>query len=274
MSEFFYTFKFIQQLCFLKSTTMKLKNVFVFILITTFLGSCKPYKSVLEKEKENELITNSIQSDYEIENIYKINKKSTLELNLEEGKKYKFQYFSKRYFDMILLDSQLEIIENNKVTYGDSSYFSKTIIFECKNTGKYNLKLEGKHVNKSSLLVLASQDLENQIKNEEEYTFVKKYHAVHRWYHAYGENPEYTCVFYKGVTYKYTFEKGIAALLFYNSRRELIMEYTPSTNEKEFEFKNKSTGIYYLTIINPINHKDSVAIINVYHNRSDTTKSN
>ncbi|AFM05295.1 hypothetical protein Fleli_2948 [Bernardetia litoralis DSM 6794] len=250
---------------------MKLKILVLFILIISFLGSYKPYKIVLEEEKQNELIKNSIQADYKIENIYKINRKSVLELNLQEGKKYKFQYFSKRYFDMILLDSQTEIRAKNKISYGDSSYFTKTIIFECKNTGIYNLKLEGKHFPNSSLLAVASQNIENQIDDKEEYTFAKKYHVAHKWYRSYSENPQYTCVFYKGVTYKYTFEKGIAALLFYNSRRELIMEYTPSTNEKEFEFKNKSTGIYYLTIINPINHKDSVAVINAYHNRPDST---
>jgi len=99
---------------------------------------------------------------------------------LQEGKRYKFQYFSKRYFDMILLDSQSEIIAMNKISYGDSSYWSKTIIFECQNIGKYNLKLEGKHVNKLSLLVVASQSVENQIKDEEEYTFVKTYNILHR----------------------------------------------------------------------------------------------
>ena len=58
----------------------KYKTTFIVLLLTLFIGSCKPYKSVLEEEKQNELITNSVQADYEIENIYKINKKSTLEL--------------------------------------------------------------------------------------------------------------------------------------------------------------------------------------------------
>jgi len=93
------------------------KFIFIILLITLFLGSCKPYKSVLEEEKDNILIKNSIQADYEIENIYKINKKSTLEFHLEEGKKYKFQYFSKRpillersTYNMDLLDAQLDTV--------------------------------------------------------------------------------------------------------------------------------------------------------------------
>jgi uncharacterized protein (DUF2344 family) len=265
--------------------TIKFKNNFIFIILfcVFFLGSCKPYKNVLEEEKENELITNSIQADYEIENIFKINKKSTLELNLEEGKRYKFQYFSKRpillernTYNMDLLDSQLDTLATNHNFHGDFSYFSRTLIFECKNTGRYNLKLEGKRFPNSSLLAAASQDLTSEIEEEKEYVFAKNYYVLHKSYRSsyYYENPEYTCVFSKGVTYKYTLEKGIAALLFYNSRRELIMEYTPSTNEKEFEFKSKSTGLYYLKIINPINHEDSLAVINLYSNRSDSTKSN
>jgi hypothetical protein len=252
------------------TTQQKYKSIFIILLLTFFIGSCKPYKSVLEEEKDNFLIKNSIQTDYQIENFYKINKKTTLELNLEEGKKYKFQYFSKGYFDMILLDSQSEIRVTNKINYGDFSYLSKTIIFECQNTGKYNLKLEGKNVNKSSLLVMISQDLQSE---KEEYVFVKNFHVPHKWYRSYSENPQYVCIFYKEARYKFFFEKGTATLRFYNLRRKLIMEYTPNTNEKELEFESKSTGIYYLTIINPINHKDSLAVINLYSNRLDSTNS-
>ncbi len=260
----------------------KYKTTFIILLLTLFIGSCKPYKSVLEEEKQNELIKNSIQSDYEIENIYQINKKSTLELNLQEGKRYKFQFFSKKpillersTYSMDLLDAQLDTVATNHNFHGDFSYFSRTLIFECKNTGIYNLKLEGKRFPNSSLLAVASQDLTSEIEEEEEYVFVKNYYVLHKSYRSsyYYEDAQYTCVFYKGVTYKYTFEKGIATLLFYNSRRELIMEYTPSTNEKEIEFKSKSTGIYFFKIINPQNHEDSVAMVNSYFNLTDSAKS-
>ena len=252
---------------------MKFKQVVLFILISVFLGSCIPYKSVLKDETDNILIQNSIQSDYVIENIYNIKRKTTLELNLEKGKRYKFQLFSKRQillekntYNMYLLDTKSDTLATNHNYHGDFSYFSRTIVFECKNTGKYNLKLSGKYFPNSSLLAVASQIS----KVDEEYVFVKRFYGSHPY--SYDYNPQYTCVFHKGVTYKYNFKKGIAALRLYDSRKDLIMEYTPTTTEKEVEYTSKMTGIYFLKIINPQSHDDSLAITNLYFKLTDERK--
>ncbi|WP_338762370.1 hypothetical protein WAF17_17490 [Bernardetia sp. ABR2-2B] len=249
------------------------KTLFILLLIISFLGSCKPYKSVFEEEKQNELITNSIQADYEIENIYKINKKSTLELNLEGGKKYKFQYFSKRYFDMILLDSQSEIIATNKISYGDSSYRTKTIIFECQNTGRYNLKLEGKRFPNSSLFVVALQDLKNEINEKEEYVFIRNYKSPHERNTRLFKNGilRHTCVFSKGTTYKFKLEKGAATLKLYKARNEeKIIEFYPKINDKEFIFECEDTGIYYLEATSYV--EDEIAVFGLYFKLSESRK--
>lgn len=252
---------------------MKAKVLFVFILISTFLGGCKPYKSVLEKEKDNILITNSIQADYEIENIYKINKKTTLELNLQEGEKYKFQYFSKRYFDMILLDSQSEIRATNKIIYGDFSYLSKTIIFECKNTGKYNLKLEERNFTNSSFLVVSSQDIESERDKEEEYVFIKNYKSPHERNTRLFKNGiiRHICVFSKGTTYKFKLEKGVTALKLYKARNEeKIVEFYPKINDKEIIYQAPMTGIYYLEVKSYV--ENEIGIIGLYFKLSESRK--
>ncbi len=252
---------------------MKIKILFIFILMSSFLVSCKSYKSVLEKEKESELITNSIQSDYEIENIYKINKKTILKLNLQEGKKYKFQYFSKRYFDMILLDSQSEIITVNKIAYGDASYFTKTIIFECKNTGKYNLKLEGKHVNKSSLVVVALRDLKNEINEKEEYVFIRNYKSPHERNTRLFKNGilRHICVFSKGTTYKFKLEKGVTALKLYKTRNEeKIVEFYPKINDKEIIYQAPMTGVYYLEVKSYV--ENEIGVIGLYFKLSESRR--
>ena len=187
-------------------------------------------------------------------------------MNLQEGKKYKFQYFSKRYFDMILLDSQSEIIAMNKISYGDSAYFTKIIIFECKNTGKYNLKLERRNSNKSSLLVVASQNIESQIKNEEEYTFIKNYNILHRRNWTYPEIPTHICVFSKGTKYKFILEKGITtAKLYKGNSKKAITEFYLQPKENEVIFECKETGVYYLKAMNYV--KNETAVIGLYFNR-------
>lgn len=252
----------------------KYKVTFIFLALIFFLQSCKPYKSVLEEEKDNVLITNSIQESYQIENIYKINKKSTLELNLEEGKRYKFQYFSKRYFDMILLDSQSEIIATNKIIYGDSSYFTKTIIFECQNTGKYNLKLSGKYFPNSSLLVVASQDLKSEIEKEEEYVFIKNFKSVSERYAGLFKGGVYkhSCVFSKGTMYKFKLEKGAAILKLYKARNEeKIVEFYPKINDKELIYQAPMTGIYYLEVKSYV--ENEIGVIGLYFKLSESRKS-
>ena len=252
---------------------MKLYHSLLVFIVLALLGSCKPYKDVSEKQQDNILIQNSIQSDYEIENLYKIKRKTTLELNLEKGKRYKFQYFSKRYFDMVLLDSQSEITAENKIVYRDSSYRTKTIILDCKNTGKYNLKLSGKYFPNSSLLVVASRVLTSEIDEKEEYIFIKNYNIYHRIYWIYPEVPAYTCVFSKGTKYKFSLEKGITNVKLYkgNSKKAMAEFYLhPKGNEVVFECKE--TGFYYLKAINYI--KDEPSTIDLYSNRSDSTKSN
>ncbi|WP_291727002.1 hypothetical protein [Bernardetia sp.] len=248
---------------------MKLYHSLLIFTVLALLGSCKPYKDVSEKQQDNLLIQNSIQSDYAIENIYNIKRKTTLELNLEKGKRYKFQYFSKRYFDMLLLDSQSEIIAENKITYGDSSYRNKIIIFDCKNTGKYNLKFSGKYFPNSALLAVASQDLTSEI--DEKYALIKNYTIYHRIYWTYPEVPTYTCIFSKGTKYKFSLEKGITNVKLYKGNsRKATTEFYLHPKENEVVFECKATGVYYLKAINYI--KDEPSIIGLYFNRSDSLK--
>ena len=258
----------------------KFAVIFLVIIFSVFfLGSCKPYKSVLEKEKENELITNSIKGNYEIENIYKINKKTTLELKLQEGKKYKFQYFSDKpmrlwgsTYTMILLNSELDTVLTNHISHGEYSSLSRTLIFDCMKTGVYYLK-----VGKEDFIAIASKSMESEYSvNSDEYVFMKKYHSVNRNYTLLFKNGivRHACIFSKGTTYKFVSEKGMTSLRFYeNNRKKSLAEFHPNPKEKEFLFKCNKTTIYFLEIINRIDIKDSLAVTSLYFNLSESRES-
>ncbi len=190
--------------------------------------------------------------EYKDKKTYKIRKSTSLDVNVEKGKNYVIRLFPADKYEGILMklidEKGQEFAKNYYPEDGEDALYERDFSFSVPSATKYKLEIILPEDKSNISVVIASRELTEDEKpkiDAEGFSRVKVYNMNTPNTKSY----EYTVVFSAGTQYKVAFEdENMKAQLISEDRKNVVVDFTSTSNEKSKTFLIETTGIYYLKV--------------------------